>query len=213
MISINENIVQAFIEANAFKVMYDSVAIQDILLEGIKNKAFNYKYISEVMRIKIEDVDGEVYVEEFDIYLFFANGFLSSFKFGNDLNKWARHIKEINPQIITNYSKEASFFRNDRYEDIFEEVNRQCDNFANTPNGFDNEYIDYHKTIFGNIDFTMLLVCHYDVPISEPQFKEFNFGRYTLLETKGLVKVFTKGLFQYHFDDSGILLYHDEIIK
>ena len=210
---LDKDIVGEFISDNTVTPMYDSVTVQDILLEGIKDKAFTYKFISEVMGVKIDDVDGEIFIEKFDIYLFFANGILSSFKFGNELNKWSRYIKEINPAIITNYSKEASFFRGGNQTEIFAEVNRQCEDFAGTPDGFNNKYVNLHKTSFGNIDFSMLLVCHYGKIISEGEFKHFNAGRYKLLGLPGLQKAYVSGGFQYIFDEFGNLLRLNKIIK
>ncbi len=185
---------------------YSSYTVQDILLKGIKEKSLDLDYLARTLAFDGKDKNGVYYSEKIDVKLFFNNGVLASFEYDNDLNKWARYIKSINPDIIAGYAEEAKYYWEGDYKNIFHEINSQADAFASTPEAFNNKYIKQHISKFGNVDFIMLLVCHYGRKMFLSEFQKINFGRYKLLLEKKERKVFQKNAFKYEFDEDGILI-------
>ena len=204
--NLSTKAIDKFLESFSIDHEFSSYNTQAILLDGIENKSFDIDFLSKTLEFEPSDINGEYYSQKIDTYLFFINGKLASFKFGDELNKWARHIRSINQEIIASYAKEAKHFWGDNYDKIFDEINLQADAFASTPDAFGNEYVKNHITDFDNIDFVMLLVCHYDHRISLSEFKQINHGRYNYL---GLINdryTYSKGKFQYEFNNQGILI-------
>ena len=202
---ISKKDVEIFMKDFDFDFEFGSYNLQDILLEGIENKSFSLKFLERVLEFKGSDLNGEYYSEKIDSYLFFVNGTLGSFRFSDDLNKNSRHIKSLNPKIIADYAKEAKQYWGEDYESIFSEVNLQSDAYVSTPHAYDNKYIKHHITEFGNVDFFMLLVCHYEQKISLSEFKEINFGRYSFLGMKNGNSRYSKGNFVYEFNNESLI--------
>lgn len=202
-VSITE--IKEFLKGYSFEDEYSSYTIQDILLNGIENKSLDLDFMARVLDFKVENPNEEYYSEKIDTHLFFINGYLASFKYGSELNKWARHLKSINADIIVGYAQEAKTYWGDDYESIFNEINLQADSFASTPQAYSNEYLKEHITEFGNVDFVMLLVCHYGQKINLSEFKNINYGRYNIIEKSAEIEVYVKGNFIYSFNKRGIL--------
>lgn len=199
-VNVTKSIVQDFVKRNSFDPLYNSLDVEQILIDAVEEKAFNYKFISEVFNVDIFDVDGEVFVPKYDLYLMFVNGILVSFRFSNELNKWAKHLKELNINLFRGYTYEAKYYRGDDIDGIILEVNSQADAFSKTPNAFSNEFIEDHKTEFGNIDFVELLMVNYDAKIAEDDFKELYVGRCRLLGIQNRVHIYEKRNYDFHFD-------------
>lgn len=185
-----------------FKEEYDSIYIRDFLLEGIANKNLHLDYLSSIFNFSANDPNGEYYAKKIGVKLFFINNTLASFKLDNDLEEWGRYFKNINKDLIVLYAKLAKKYWDNDYDGIFKEVNSQSEALANTPKGFDNEYISLHKGEFGTVNFYMLLVCHYGYSISEEQFQILNYGRYE----KKSEKEYKLGKATYRFDNEGNLM-------
>ena len=186
---------------------YDSIFIRDYLLEGIANKSLNIEFLSKVLNIPKDNPNAEILVKKLDVKLFFVNGYLASFKLTNDLEEWARHLKNINKDIIANYARLSKKYWIDDYEMIFNEVNIQSEAFANTPSGYKNEFINLHRGEFNTINFLMLLVCHYNQKLTEYQFQNCNHGRCVKVNNiNSGNQIYEFGKFNYYFDKEGNLL-------
>lgn len=202
---VSKKDLQVFMKDFDFNFEFNSSTVQDILLEGIEHKSLPLEFLSRVLGFQYSDVNGSYYAKKLDIYLFFINGFLASFKFSNDLNKNSRYVQSINPDMIADYAKEAQQYWGHDYENIYHEVNQQSDALVATPKATQNKFVKDHTTEYGNIDFFMLLVCHYDKKISLSDFKHINFGRYTALETKNGISYYSKGNFIYGFKNQSLV--------
>ena len=202
---ISHEDVQIFMKDFDYDFEYGSYNLQDILLEGIENKSFELDFLGRVLEFEYSDLNGEYYSDKIDSFLFFVNGKLASFKFSDDLNKNARHIKSLNPKIIADYAREAKQYWGEDFENIFGEVNLQSDAYVSTPYAYDNKFIKHHITEFGNVDFFMLLVCHYEQKISLSEFKEINFGRFSFLGMKNGNSHYSKGNFVYEFNNESLI--------
>ena len=89
---------------------------------------------------------------------------------------------------------------------IFNEVNIQSEAFANTPRGYRNEFIKFHRGELNTINFLMLLVCHYKQKINICQFENYNHGRYIKINDKiSNFNIYKLGGFMYYFDSNGNL--------
>ena len=195
-----------------FNEEFDSIFIRDYLLEGIESKSLNIDFFSRNLGLQINDPNGEILAEKLDVKLFFINGTLASFKLTNDLEEWARHLKKINIEVISNYARLAKKYWHDDYDMIYNEVNMQSESFANIPSGYLNEYIPLHKGEFNTINFLMLLVCHYEQNITEYQFKQYNHGRYFELPSNNLmIKKYSLNKFNYSFDNDGKLINKEQM--
>jgi hypothetical protein len=199
--NVNEKDLQFFLRNFKFEEEFDSLSVKDILIKGIEEKSLKVEFIRKVLELNAILVNEEYYAQKIGVFLFFINGLLISFKLDNDLNEWARYYKNLNPKIISNYAREAKIYWNDDYDRIFFEVNSQCEAIANVPNDFINEYKDLHKTKDGNINFFMLLVCHYGKIINIDEFKTINKGRFETIQPNK----FELGKFIYEFDENGII--------
>jgi hypothetical protein len=193
--------IELFLKRFKFEDMFDSIEIKDTLLKGIEERTLKFDFLNKVLNLKNTLTDGEVYAEKIGVFLFFIEDYLVSFKFDNDLAEWTRYFKNLNPGIISNYAKEAKIYWNDDYDKIFYEVNSQCDALANVPYTFSNEFINLHKNKYGNINFFMLLVCHYGKIINIDEFKTINKGRFESIQSNK----FELGKFVYEFDKNGII--------
>ena len=202
-----EKSLKRFTKRFNFDEEFDSIFIRDYLLEGIESKSLSIGFFSKNLGLQINDPNGEVLAEKLGVKLFFINGTLASFKLTNDLEEWARHLKKINKDVISNYARLAKKYWQDDYDMIFREVNIQSESFANVPSGYLNEYIPLHKGEFNTINFLMLLVCHYEQKITEYQFKHYNHRRYSELPNyNSKIKKYNLGNFNYFFNSEGKLI-------
>lgn len=206
MDNIDSKDIQEYIADFDYNFEYSSYNIQDILLEAIEYKSFDLEFLSRVLNFDASDKNGEYHAPKIEARLFFVNGYLVSFKFQDELNQWARNLKSLNPDIIKGYAEEAKHYWGDNYDKIYAEINLQAAAYASTSKAFTNKYIKKHKTSFGNIDFIMLLVCHYNKKITLSEFKVINHGRYKQLTSNNGNEVYLKGKFKYHFSSEGILI-------
>jgi hypothetical protein len=186
---------------------YPSYTIKTILENGIENRSLNISYLARVLQIDDPHPDGIFFVPGLAMNLFFIDGILVSAEPSDGLNEWAKHWQNLNPVFFSNYQKEATLYWGDNIGYIIKEINLQADAFASVPNATNNEFVSLHKNEFGNINFTMLKVCHYNHSIDLKQFKQINHGRRKeLQENKFRVQNFI-----YEFDMSGQLVNYFQI--
>ncbi|GAA4419250.1 hypothetical protein GCM10023187_53380 [Nibrella viscosa] len=198
--------VDYFLRDFKLEEFYNSVTTEDILQEGIENRTLSIDYLARVLAIESPDENGVFFVPKIGHYLYFNEGFLTDFSASDGLNKWAKQLMQINPNLIDSYEKVAKKYWGHESKKIINEVNIQAEAFADLPQAANNKFIPLHEAELGTINFFMLLVCHYDRGITLPEFKEINHGRYkeTLQSTDSLIE-YKLGNFTYRFLASGVL--------
>ncbi|MGO4920637.1 hypothetical protein [Maribacter spongiicola] len=204
--SIEQKDVDSYLVNFNFKDDFNSYDIESTLEDGVKNRSLSKEFLSEVLDIPITDSDSFIAIE-IGYELHFKNDILSSYNPSDGLNKWTKSWKNETPERYRKYYNEASRHQtNDT--DILKELNTQSDAFANTPDGVRNEYIKFHTSNSGIVNYKMLLVSHYNVTINIDEFKLINKGRYELsneFKDQGNYRRTTfrvnKGL--YTFDEKG----------
>lgn len=209
---ISTRALRKFFKKFDFNKEYDSVFIRDYLLEGISNRSLSIHFLSKVLELPNKNPNEEFTVKKLGVKLFFVKGYLASFKLTNDLEEWARHFQNVNKHVIANYAKLAKKYWNDNYDMIYGEVNIQSESLANTPSGYKNEFIPFHRGEFNTVNFLMLLVCHYNQKINETQFVNYNYGRYVQLNNiDHIIRIYRLGQFDYFFNHKGELLRTNKI--
>lgn len=185
-----------------FEEEYSSYSIDTILENGVEEKSLNINFLAKVLNITDYEEDGMYYAEKIDMNLFFINGILVSYQSANGLNYWAKFWRTNNPQIFSNYEKEARHFWGDNIGKIIDEINLQADAWAETPQAMKNEFIILHETDWGTINFAMLLVSHYNHGLTTWEFKKINYGRFKELQTNK----YRLNKFIYEFSEEGKLV-------
>lgn len=198
--------VDDFLHSFSLKKEYNSLTIQDALLEGIKNKSLTKDFLSKVLKFEMEEGKGKVYVEEIEFELYFYDGILRSFKDSNGLSEWTKYFKQIDKELVANYSREAYHFWEGDLEKTIEEVNIQCKAMADLPQGLHNEHIELHRSPFNNVNCYMLLVCYHRKAITLEEFKRVNHRRFKELKNFAPSQgtTFQLGNFVHFFDELNI---------
>jgi len=186
---------------------FDSVSVKAILEKGIEEKSLPIKFLSDIFKIQNPDLNGTFFVKEIDLFLHFSEGFLVDFQSSNGLNDWANYFMNINPVIISTYEKVAKLYWGNNIGKVLNEINIQADALSVTPEGMKNEYIPLHTTEFGTINFAMLMVCHYNKPITFEEFMEINHGRVKEINQNEQddIKTYKVDNFAYDFLSGGSL--------
>lgn len=190
-----------FLRSVDWAMEYDSFTVEEILDSGIENHSLTSEYLSKILEIDNSE-DGMLFVEKLGLYLVFADGYLIDYQSSDGLNKSAKLLKELNFKLLESYYKEAQKYHKDDYEGLMNEVNTQADCFTATPHTYSNEFIQFHKSEFGNVNFYNLMIAHYDKVVNINEFKEINKGRYTESIGTNSTNLFM-GKFEYEFDSKG----------
>lgn len=205
VLSLSKNTVNHFLRDFNLREEFKSYVTHDTLKTGIENKSLSIEFLSRILDIKNPEPNGIFNIPSLSLNLFFTNGYLSDFSSADGLNEWAKSWKEINPRFIESYQREAEHYWKSNISNVFKEINTQADAYANTPEALNNKFVDLHTSKFGNVNFVMLLVCHYERQISLPEFMEINHGRYKELPSIGNKK-YQLGKFSYEFSTDGFLM-------
>lgn len=201
VINLKKSKVDYFLKSFSLKETFKSTTVENILEDGINNKSLDIDFMAKVLDIKQPALNGVFNVESIGYNLYFENGYLAGFETSTGLTTWGKYFQSDNPQLIDTYEKQASLYWGKDPGRITKEVNVQADALANTPNGMLNEYLDLHRTRHGLVNFHMLLVCHYNWPITLTEFISINHGRYANLDpVMDGVASYSLGYFQYDFD-------------
>ena len=186
---------------------YSDENINDNLEEGIEARSLSLDFLSRVLEISNPQANGPCYVPKLEIYLYFINGILVSFKWDNPLLPSAKELKKMNPNLFSSLSKVSALYWKDNYDQIYKEVNQQCTALYSLPKALSNPHINLHRTETGGINFHMLLVCHHNKFITQAELEELNHGRYTKIPVFGnnIIK-YKLGNFYYYFNEHGNLL-------
>ena len=187
---------------------YESITARDLLTQGIENETLSIEFLSEVFKIKNPSPNGMFYAEHFKIYLYFTDGFLTNYQYDDGLFPWAKHLKQVNSTVYGAIEETANqYWKNDLFQ-IQKEINLQCEGWGSVPGARGNEFTKYHLQPNGSVNFHMIRVCHYSLPISESQFMEINHGRYSeaVESSNDESKCYKCGMFKYIFSNEGDLL-------
>lgn len=158
---------------------FDSYDIESALEDGVKYKSLTKKFLSEIFNKSLSLNENSFIAMKIGYELHFENEILTNYNTSDGLNKWAKGWKNEMLERYKKYYKVASLY-NDNQMDIINEINIQADAFSRIPYGVQNEYIKFHMTDEGTVNYKMLLVAHYKVKINLQEFKAINNGRYKL---------------------------------
>lgn len=203
---LSKSKVDHFLRAFDLLEVYDSVAVEDILQTGIDNESLTIDFLGRVLQIQDPAPDGVYHVPSINRYLYFNGGLLTDFGSADGLNKWARHLKELNANLIDRYERVAKKYWGDDSRKIAYEINAQAQAWADIPHNIKNPFLNLHKAELDTTNYLMLLVCHHDKAITLQEFQQINHGRYqeTVNSTDTLFE-YHLGRFTYRFLPTGSL--------
>ena len=210
---LNKNKVDYFMRNFSVKEEFNSSQAETILTDGIQNQSLTIDFLARVLRIKDSSSDGVFFVESLGLYLYFNDGILTDYSAADGLNTWSRRWKEINPNFIGTYERQAAQYWGNRSDKIAKEINAQAEAWANIPHPHINEYLPIHTNRNGLVNYAMLEVCHYNKVIDFDQFEAINHGRYTeipKLESPD-VKTYQLDNFIYEFSPQGQFIDHYQL--
>lgn len=200
--------VQKFLQKLRLEEEFDDVTVSGILTDGIKNGSLAVDFLARVLHLHDTEPNGVFYESRYGLYLYFNNGILTDFQPADGLNEWAKHFKQLNPDLMNRYEQVARKYWGNDLVKITTEVNIQASALSETPDALKNPYAALHEAEFGTVNYKMLMVYHYDQDITLDEFKFINHGRYKHLPSQfetGLEK-YALGKFLYEFSASGLLL-------
>jgi hypothetical protein len=179
--SLSQSEVDEYMQSFDIKKDLSTYSIEKDLQDAIEKKSLKLEFLSDIFNVKNIDKNGSFIAPSIGYELFFENGILVDYKSSDGLNKWSREWKTSRTSVYDSFYKEAKYYLKDDENAIINEINEQADAFSKIPYGNLNEYIEFHKTKFGNINYKMLLVAHYNEKINIDEFKKINFSRYELI--------------------------------
>ncbi|WP_320019669.1 hypothetical protein [Labilibaculum manganireducens] len=190
------------------KKEFDSYDIESTLNDGVKNKSLTSSFLSDIFNLKDPGLNGTLHVLSIGYDIEFKQGLIHKFYSADGLNKWAKLWKNENKAFYDLYLKAATKYWGDQKEKIINEINIQADAYANAPK---SEYLEYHRTAEGTVNFKMLLVAHYNEPMTLNEFKEVNHGRYELSNEFNTKDGYKRTIYKlnktlYTFSEKGILI-------
>ncbi|MGN7202839.1 hypothetical protein ACTHQF_01090 [Pedobacter sp. SAFR-022] len=178
---------------------YSSLAIEDILQEGIDLQNLDFSFLKSVIELK-DDGENVFKSDQLGLYFQFNKGMLKAFAstgWDNSATKW---LNDLNPKMVTRMKEEAQrYHANDI--DTMEEVNNQAKAILGIPKAIGNEFIPLHTKKNGNVNFYNLLITHYNENCSVDDFLFMNKGRLSKIN-ENTIEV---GRFIYSFTSDGWL--------
>lgn len=185
--------------------IFDGLLVSDILDEGIVNENLTIEFMSEVLNLHNTSSNGVFYSEKIKTYLYFTEGVLTNYQFDDGLFPWAKNLKHTNRYIYNTISDAALTYRHDNPFLALKEINLQAQAWANIPDAGGNKFTPLH-TNNGTVNFHMLSVCHYGLPINKQEFEELNYGRFKEIASNENDIVYQLGNFRYEFSTNGNLI-------
>ena len=109
--------------------------------------------------------------------------------------------------MVNDYEYVAKKYWGNNFPKVINEINIQSDALFDTPNSVNNAFVSLHKGELDTVNYKMLLVYHYDHPITLTEFLEINHGRCKALEYQGETgqQRYNLGQFIYEFSEQGDL--------
>lgn len=189
---------------NGFSVTkeFTTLRVTDELTNAIENGSFTIEFLARILQLNNTSRNGMFYSERIKTYLYFTNGVLTDFHIDDGLFPAAKHVQEVNKTVFNWISDLAhKYWPQDSFQ-AKKEVNIQCEAWSLIPAAFGNEFIPLHRTENGGANLHMIRVCHYRHPINVTQFKEINYGRYSVMgfDQENRTVDFLCGRFKYQFN-------------
>lgn len=168
--------------------------------EGIAKRSLPAAFFERVFSLPTIEPGAIVSVPEIGYILFFNEGYLDHFQPSDGLNAESKQVSQLASDLVARREKEAHLFWGNQPGKIAWEVNRQMEAYMQVPMQRNNPFIPLHRTPYGTVNYAMLLVCHYEQPITLAEFQQINHGRYkTVANANGELRIFTVGQFRYEF--------------
>lgn len=194
--------VEGFLQT--FRAPLHALQIEDQLREGIANRSLPTTFFERVFGLTTIEPGAIIDVPKIGYILFFNDGYLDSFQSSNGLNADSKFIQGYAPALVARREKEARLFWGNQPGKVLSEVNQQMSAYMQLPFQRDNPFIDFHRTPYDTVNYVLLMVCHYEMPITLEEFTQLNHGRYkTLSDLDDELRIFTVGRFRYEFFASG----------
>jgi hypothetical protein len=176
---LREEDVRAFMEKFRITETYNSGALPYIFGSGIRDRSFTIDFLARTLPIANPKNDGVIYIERFEVNLYFTDGVLTDWEFTDGLTEWSRLMKDEEPEMFRGYETEAKLFWKDDMIRVKAEINRQAEAFVYLLQPTSkNEFAHLHTNEYGNINLVMLEVCHHGADIEFEDFVITNYGRY-----------------------------------
>lgn len=176
---------------------YSSLNVEDILKDGIELENFDFDFLSSVIDLQPDGKD-TYRSDQLGLYLQFENNILKAFASSDWDNSATKWLRNLNDTMVKSMTMEAELFHSNKI-DIVEEVNEQSNALLEIPNGVANEFLEIHRTVYGNINFYNLLIAHYEKDCTIDEFLFVNKGRFTTVDEN----TFEIGNFLYRFSNDG----------
>lgn len=206
--SLQKNEVDDYMISFDLKKEQRPYTIENTLKKAVEKKSLSFDFLRDVFEIKDIEKNQSFTVPSIGYEFTFQDGYLVEYNTADGLNKWSREWKNSLKSTYDAYYYESKHYNKENENDIINEINIQADAFSRIPQGNYNEYLEFHRTRFNNVNYKMLLVAHYNEKIDIDEFKKINNGRYELLTDfisengyKNTTYKVNKTLFS--FDESG----------
>lgn len=200
--NLREEDVLAYMEEYRIPEMYISDTLPGFFDNAIWDRSFTIDFLARTLPIANPQKDGVIYIERFEVNLYFTDGVLTDWEYTDGLTEWSRHMKEEEPEMFRGYEAEAKLFWKDDIKRVKAEINRQAEAFVDIVEPTSkNEFAHLHTNEYGNINLVLLEVCHYGADIEFQDFVITNYGRYQEV----LPDQYRVGNFIYRFTPLGRL--------
>ena len=201
--NLREEDVLAFMEKWRIPEMYISDNLPDFFSDGIGDRSFTIDFLARTLPIANPQKDGVIYIERFEVNLYFTGGVLTDWEYTDGLTEWSRLMKDQEPEMFRGYETEAKLFWKDDIKRVKAEINRQAEVFVELLEPTSkNKFAHLHTNEYGNINLVLLEVCHYGADIEFEDFVITNYGRYQEV----LPDQYRVGNFIYRFTPLGKLV-------
>lgn len=200
--------VDQFLKDFNFKNIFSPWEREDYLNKGIKKKTLSYSFLSSVLDLKNDTIQGCCFVsEKFGYKLYFKDKFLCRWESLDGLNRTAKQWKESNPDYYELcYNKALAYWNNDSLRAI-KDVNMQARSSDLYPDNI-LKFVDYFKDD-GFTNYKMLLVTFHISATTLRDFKDNTYGDYNFLgivvNSKRELYEYRYKIFNFYFTKSGVL--------
>lgn len=144
---------------------YHPIRVSDIkpkLEDAIAAKSLTQEFLSEVLMLPSTASDSTVVSERLGYTLVFTERMLTDFFSTDGLSKWAKTLRDANPEFFQKYVKAARTKWPDDDLMTLHEVNEQANAWANIPQAGFNSHVPEFVRPDGTIDFCALKNKYYE---------------------------------------------------
>lgn len=187
-----------------FRAPLHAIQVEDQLTQGITNRSLPTSFFERVFGLPTIEPGAIIDVPKIGYVLFFSDSYLNSFQPSDGLNTDSKFIQKYAPNLVARREKEARLFWGNQPGKVLSEVNQQMSAYMRLPSQRDNPFIPLHHTQHNTVNYVLLMVCHYEMPITLNEFMQLNHGRYRALsDPDDELHIFIVGQFRYEFFASG----------